>query len=243
MAEALLATKSRKPVLFTRDDHQLLCGPNPITADALLASIEASSGTSGLDVISQSTIPSVMKFLASLSLRYAIISRLFECVDAVLLGPPPTFETPFSRHHEGHVRHCAYGLDARFTGLTLGLYREFEFRAQTADSAAPTPFERARMDLMYLPATHYAPIQWHTVRGYAEFALAEAEATPLGDPERLIVGQLGRMCYSLDLSAPTVASLVERIDRYINHATDASLFFDSSRGVADMYLLPLDGGS
>ncbi|KAJ7151770.1 hypothetical protein C8R43DRAFT_1004318 [Mycena crocata] len=303
MSEVLLATKSRRPILFTRDDQELLCGPDPISAEALLASLEASAETPGSHILYQSMPPfmfqviclarelweaiagdrarlkplsetAVLKFLSSLTLNYAIVSRLLDRADGILASLASAFDTPFllyglsGEEEPGILRRCAYGLVAGFTGLVMGLHREFEYRDQTAHTATFNTFERARMDLLreqtremtalatrtlargirYLPAIHYAPIQWHTVRLYAQFALAEAEAAQVVDNERLrdlatIAGQLGRMCYSLNVSEVPVASLLDRLDAHINNATDVSLFFDSSRALVDMFLLPLDGGA
>ncbi|KAJ7181316.1 hypothetical protein C8R43DRAFT_269257 [Mycena crocata] len=53
MVEALVATKSRKPVLFTRDDQLLLCGPESVSAETLLSSLEATSGSPDVDNFSQ----------------------------------------------------------------------------------------------------------------------------------------------------------------------------------------------
>ncbi|KAJ6480732.1 hypothetical protein C8R47DRAFT_596723 [Mycena vitilis] len=113
MSEALLSTRSRKPMLFTHEDQVLLCGPDPRSAEDLLASLEASTNKPHVRIptmrpytlhISRiarqlwTTITgdhvrrnplsesAVLQFLSSLSLLHAILSRLLVRADTILAG-------------------------------------------------------------------------------------------------------------------------------------------------------------
>ncbi|KAJ7150871.1 hypothetical protein C8R43DRAFT_491623 [Mycena crocata] len=141
-------------------------------------------------------------------------------------------------------------LIAGFVTLVLALHLEFENRDLIADSAVFRAFERARLELLraqthetthlglhalargirYFPPIHYAPQQWHTMRGYAQFALREAAAAPAVDPGAC------RYCDACEPPQRDVllvgpargVSLLEQMEGHIDHPTDVSLFFDSS---------------
>ncbi|KAJ7237045.1 hypothetical protein B0H12DRAFT_1238357 [Mycena haematopus] len=59
MGEALISTRGRKPMLITHEDQLLLCGPEPPSQEAFLASLEAasSSNKSSVDIVVQSMKP------------------------------------------------------------------------------------------------------------------------------------------------------------------------------------------
>ncbi|KAJ7137629.1 hypothetical protein C8R43DRAFT_1019919 [Mycena crocata] len=229
-AEAFLATRNRKPILFTRDDQLLLTGPEPPPPDALLASIEASAGTPGVGVLLEAIKPytlnisslarelwetisgdharlsplsesAVMSFLSSLSLIHAILSRLLDRADSILVTPTPKYAAPIplsGENQDAIVRSCASATAMGFTVLAYALHRELEYRHMTADCATADRHTQTRMEVLraqaremaglgvpvlarairrrYLPAVHYAPLQWHIARDYAQFALLEFEA-------------------------------------------------------------------
>ncbi|KAJ7848014.1 hypothetical protein B0H14DRAFT_2583237 [Mycena olivaceomarginata] len=185
------------------------------------------------------------------------------------------------------VRGCAYGILMGFTGLALPLYRELQQRVgidsgDRNNLAAYACNERMRLlvaqayriaglgvcelarAIRYLDAVHFVPVQRRTLCGYARFALDEAEAVSVVEPERVkdiktISHQLQISGYSQDLfSVPETASLVERFDRYLENANapavNAELFApdetgpvgaldpDTSRMLEDL-LLPFDQAS
>ncbi|KAF8197728.1 hypothetical protein K438DRAFT_1759853 [Mycena galopus ATCC 62051] len=114
MAEALISTRSRKPMLITHEDQLLLCGSEPPSQQEFLASLEASlSGKTNTDLLFQSMKPymfhitalarqlwttitgdhlqpsplsesAVLQFLSALSLNHAIVSHLLALADAAL---------------------------------------------------------------------------------------------------------------------------------------------------------------
>ncbi|KAJ6628179.1 hypothetical protein B0H10DRAFT_1991699 [Mycena sp. CBHHK59/15] len=117
MAEALGATSSRTPILFTRDEQLLLCGVEPAPLEAVLASLEAPTRKSGTSVLfdcfpymfhvtclarqlwetitgdrarlSPVSEVAVIQFLASLSVVHAILSRLLERAESALRTSDP----------------------------------------------------------------------------------------------------------------------------------------------------------
>ncbi|KAJ7908357.1 hypothetical protein B0H13DRAFT_661050 [Mycena leptocephala] len=208
----------------------------------------------------------VLQLLSSLSLNHTILSHLLARADAALAasaGPPRPWVFLLDRKSgDVVVRGCAYGLITGFTGLVLPLYRELELRADSGESSSHA---RARMRLLvsqardlanlavhelarlirYVPAVHYALVQRQTLRDYAHFALDEAEAESVVEAERVrdlqtIVGQLDMAAYSQDLfSSPDAASLMERLERYIENATHPLRHFDPDTILAD-FLFPLD---
>ncbi|KAJ7463685.1 hypothetical protein FB451DRAFT_1265219 [Mycena latifolia] len=124
MFEALRATGSRKPILFTRSDQLLLSGPEPPPPETLLATLEASPRNSGIAPLFQSTRPyafhvtclarqlwetvtgdharlnpvsevAVIQLLASLSVVHAVLTRLLERADAALHTSGPTNQSFF----------------------------------------------------------------------------------------------------------------------------------------------------
>ncbi|KAJ7626657.1 hypothetical protein DFH06DRAFT_1481105 [Mycena polygramma] len=296
MSEALLSTRSRKPMLFTHEDQVLLCGPDPRSAEDLLVSLEASSNKPGVKILTHSMRPytfhisriarqlwttitgdhirrnalsesAVLQFLSSLSLLHAILSRLLVRADDILAGcPPPSHEKwtfPLrGASDEVIVRRCGYGVAIGFTELVFAFHRELELRADAGD--APS-YDRERMRLLqaqaremttlairelarairYLPTVHFDPMQRGTLQDYAQIALQEAEAAPVVDPERVrdlktIADQLGMTAYSLDLSSSQdTMLLLQRLDQYVETASQPADFFDPDRMLADL-LLPLD---
>ncbi|KAJ7132628.1 hypothetical protein C8R46DRAFT_1101593 [Mycena filopes] len=112
MAESLLSTRSRKPILVTPEDQLLLVGPEPLSAEEFLASVEATTNPPA-EVLFDSVKPftlhitrlarqlwstitgdhvrlaplsesAVMQFLSSVSLMQAILSHLLSRADSVL---------------------------------------------------------------------------------------------------------------------------------------------------------------
>ncbi|KAJ7688867.1 hypothetical protein B0H17DRAFT_1067735 [Mycena rosella] len=131
MSEALSATGSRKPVLFTRDDQLLLAGSEPPSPEALLASLEMATRKSGTAPFFQSLGPyffqitclarqlwetitgdrarlnpiseaAIIQFLASLSLMHGILSRLLDrCDPIIIFTPAPTNHNYFLGEDDG----------------------------------------------------------------------------------------------------------------------------------------------
>ncbi|KAJ7848016.1 hypothetical protein B0H14DRAFT_3867311 [Mycena olivaceomarginata] len=161
---------------------------------------------------------------------------------------PPDAIAPFvidnSASEASIVRGCAYGIVMGFAGLALPLYRELQQRVgvdsgDRNDLAAYARNERMRLlvaqahqiagfgvcelarAIRYLEAMHFVPVQRRTLCDYARFALDEAEAATVVEPEcmrdiKTILDQLQISGYSQDLfSVPETASLVERLNRYL----------------------------
>ncbi|KAJ6546672.1 hypothetical protein DFH09DRAFT_1320841 [Mycena vulgaris] len=158
MAEVLRATSSRKPILFSRDDQLLLCGPEPLSPEALLASLERVTRKSPTTLVLSSMAAytfhitclarelwetltgdrarlgpvsegAVIQFLASLSLMHAILSRLLAQCETALLTAHSTDGFPLEEEKTGVLRHCACAFVVGFAGLALPLHRELESRA------------------------------------------------------------------------------------------------------------------
>ncbi|KAJ6540320.1 hypothetical protein B0H19DRAFT_1175442 [Mycena capillaripes] len=235
MIEALISTRSRKPVNVTQQDQLLFCGHEPCSTEDFLASLEA-AGRLGADVLYQAMRPftfhitrlarqlwttiigdhvrhkplsesAVIQFLCSLSLVHAALSHLLARADNILAASatplPPKWSYLLGNATEDMiVRRCAYGATMGFIGLVLPLYNELQLRADANDAPAHV---RNRMCLLrmqacqmvgvavrelarairYLPTVHFDPTQRDTLLGYAQFALNEAMATPLVEPERV----------------------------------------------------------
>ncbi|KAJ7046034.1 hypothetical protein C8F04DRAFT_338444 [Mycena alexandri] len=146
------------------------------------------------------------------------------------------------------ARTCAYGIAMGFVGLVLPLHRELEYRVGLLDAdvnAKPrgsvgAALARERLRLLAAQARgiaalavqqlarairllrwYYAPIHGCTLTECARFALDEAEAAPVLEPERVkdlatIGAQLRIVGYSLDLfSSPETVQLFARLERYI----------------------------
>ncbi|KAJ7307656.1 hypothetical protein DFH08DRAFT_900792 [Mycena albidolilacea] len=326
MAEALMSTRSRKPVLITHEDQLLLCGPEPVSPEEFLASLEAeaSSNKPNAELVFQAMKPylfyivrlarqlwatiagdhlppgppsesATLQFLSSLSIIHTILSHLLTRADAVLAAlaattSPSDAITPLvidnSASDASIVRGCAYGIITGFAGLALPLYRELQQRVgvdsgDRNDLAAYARNERMRLlvaqahrlaglgvcelarAIRYLEAVHFIPVQRRTLCNYAGFALDEAEAAAVVEPEcvrdiKTISDQLQISGYSQDLfSDPETASLVERLDRYLEavNAPPVNVQFgpddlgpvgaldpDTSRMLEDL-LLPFDQAS
>ncbi|KAJ6540321.1 hypothetical protein B0H19DRAFT_1175450 [Mycena capillaripes] len=206
----------------------------------------------------------VLQILSSLSLLHAIISRLLALADTIIATSGATLPQKFSfvlgnATQDIIVRRCAYGAIIGFTGLVFPLHRELELRADAGDA---TSYARTRMNLLraearemmgiavrelarairYFPAIYFDPLQWDMLRDHAQFALDEAAATPVVEPERVrdlatLAGQLRMTTYSLDLQ--DTASLIDRLDQYIENATHPVQFFDPENILGDL-VLPLD---
>ncbi|KAJ7848031.1 hypothetical protein B0H14DRAFT_2768602 [Mycena olivaceomarginata] len=185
-----------------------------------------------------------LQFLSSLSIIHTILSHLLTRADTALAAAATTKPTRCYYTVPSIVRGCAYGIVMGFTGLALPLYRELQQRVgvdsgDRNDLAAYARNERMRLlvaqahriaglgvcelarAIRYLEAMHFVPVQHRTLCDYAWFALDEAEAAAVVEPERVrdiktISDQLQISGYSQDLfSAPETASLVERLNRYL----------------------------
>ncbi|KAJ6540291.1 hypothetical protein B0H19DRAFT_1175381 [Mycena capillaripes] len=297
MAEALLSTRNRKPLLITHEDQLLLCGHEFPTAEEFLVSLETSSKKPGAELLVRAMKPymfhitrlarqlwttitgdhlrlmplsesAVLQFLSALSLTYAILSHMLACADTVLAasGPAPQIAFVLDYKSEGSslVRGCAFGSIIGFTELVIPFYRVLKLRVDEGDIA---PHARERMRLLltqthemvglalrelargfrmrYVPVVRYLPVQRTSMHDYAQFALEEAEATSVVEPDRVrdlatIAQQLGMAGYWTDLSSsPKLAFLIERIDRYVENATRPVDLFDPDNMLADL-LPPLD---
>ncbi|KAJ7694333.1 hypothetical protein B0H17DRAFT_465505 [Mycena rosella] len=183
MAEALRTTIHRKPFLFTLGDQLLLAGPEPPSADTLLASLEVRSGKSAIAILSQSMYPyifhitclarrlwdtltgdharlipvtevAVIQFLGSLTVMHAILSRLLEHVDAAL-SPPITQLSSQLEDLDGPVRRGGWGIGVGFAVLVLRLHHELEYRALSTEGSAHTQerFNLLRVQTRQMAAT------------------------------------------------------------------------------------------
>ncbi|KAJ7301318.1 hypothetical protein DFH08DRAFT_907035 [Mycena albidolilacea] len=142
-----------------------------------------------------------------------------------------------------------------FTDLALPLYRELQQRVNVGvnpgdvdDLASCARNERlrllvakahrlaglgmrefARMMRYIAPVWHFLPVQRKTLCDYVRFALDDAEAAAVMEPERMmdmkmIFHQLQLSGYSQDLfSVPETALLVERLDRYLENANASTV--------------------
>ncbi|KAJ7473382.1 hypothetical protein FB451DRAFT_1558619 [Mycena latifolia] len=195
MAEALRATSSRKPILFTCGDQILLTGPEPPSAETLLGSLESSSENSGT-VLSQSMRPytfhvtclarqlwetitgdharlsplsegAAIQFLASLSSIHAILTRLLVHADNLLASG-----SKISGDDRALVRNCGLGIGLGFAVIALPLHREFEHRERTS-SINDGGHAQERLRLLRAQAREMA------VLGVREFARALRYLPPI----------------------------------------------------------------
>ncbi|KAJ7243350.1 hypothetical protein C8J57DRAFT_63952 [Mycena rebaudengoi] len=162
MAEALIATKHRKPMVITKHDHILICGPEPCSLQALLASLEKSPRRQNGSVLFPSMRPyifhitclarqlhetitgdparlyplsegAVLDLMGSLSVVQTILSLLFEQIDAVVLD----YLTSTSIVSNGvTARRCGFAIALSFTSILLPFYRELERRINAPDVVA-----------------------------------------------------------------------------------------------------------
>ncbi|KAJ7477432.1 hypothetical protein FB451DRAFT_1242467 [Mycena latifolia] len=286
LAEALRATSSRKPILFTRGDQVLLTGLEPPSAESLLRSLESSTRHCDTALLLQSTKSymfhvtgvarqlwetitgdharlrpvsegAVIQVLASLSVIHAILTRLLEHADAVLvdLGSMKTL-WPLPDDDRGLERNYAFGISLGFATIALPLHHELDYRertcpaqecrhaqcrrllrAQAREMALLGVREFARA-IRYLPPIHFVQIKLSTVRDYARFALGEAEGARMVSPEQVqdletIAGELILWGYSLDLcSSPEDAALIDRLAAFISSVRRVSEFITPA-GVPD----------
>jgi hypothetical protein len=142
-----------------------------------------------------------------LTLTHAILSHLLARADAIVAASgaepePKPFVLDEESSEDAIARRCAYGLVTGFTGLVLPLYRELELRV---DSREGSSLARDRMRLLvaqvremarlavrelargirYLPAAPFLPVQRQILGDYAQFALEDAEAGSVVEPERV----------------------------------------------------------
>ncbi|KAJ7275737.1 hypothetical protein C8J57DRAFT_1714294 [Mycena rebaudengoi] len=125
MEEALFATKHRKPILISKHDQLLICGPEPCSLQALLATLEKCAGTPHFSVVFHAMKPflfhvtclmrqlhetiigdhprlyplseaAVLDFMGSLSIIQTILSLLIEQVDAALLESLTSVNMPYN---------------------------------------------------------------------------------------------------------------------------------------------------
>ncbi|KAJ7046057.1 hypothetical protein C8F04DRAFT_1063251 [Mycena alexandri] len=302
MAETLLSARRRKPILVTMGDQILLSGAESRSLEQFLASIEASAEKPGSKVLFDAMKPyafhvthlarelwetiigdhvrlaplsesAVTQFISSISLVYAVLTRLLSRVDTLCAASSGAGDIgAFSRNHEWSedrvVRGCAYGIIMGFVGLVLPLHRELEYRVGLLDAAAAdvangvnvgATLARERLGLLAaqarviaalaipelarairLPRWYYAPIQVRTLADCVRFALDEAEAAPVLEPERVkdlatIGAQLRIVGYSLDLlSSPETAQLLARLERYTETPAMDSYFSSGSIDLASL---------
>ncbi|KAJ6536924.1 hypothetical protein B0H19DRAFT_1382752 [Mycena capillaripes] len=208
----------------------------------------------------------VLRFLSALSLTHAILSHMLARADTVLAasGPAPqiAFVLDYKSDKSSIVRGCAFGSIMGFTGLVIPLYRVLQLHVDEGDIATHA---RERMRLLstqaremvglavrelaramrYVPVARYLPVHRTSMCDYAQFALDEAEATSVVEPDRVrdlatIAGQLGMAGYWTDLSSsPELALLIERLDRYVENAMRPVDLFDPDTMLADL-IPPLD---
>ncbi|KAJ7152056.1 hypothetical protein C8R46DRAFT_1303519 [Mycena filopes] len=292
MAEALISTRDRKPILITLEDQLLLYGVDPPSAEEALSKIEAATkkpdATALFDTAKAymfhitrlarqlwSTITSdhartkplsesaVLQFLSALSIIHAILSHMLAHADALLAATPPLS----AQDHHG-LSGLVHGLFMGFTSLALPVYLELvEFRGREAQPADEHARGRLRLleaqarsmtaqavhelacSMRYLPNVLYSPLL--RLVGYAQFALDEAEAAPVRDPERVedlatIANHLSIVAYSHDLTGLPELALLERLDRYLQspvvqpQSSELSGFTGMDTGMLEDLLFPLD---
>lgn len=148
----------------------------------------------------------VLDFLSALSHLHAILSHMLARADAVLehAEPPPqtAFVLDYNLSENNVVRGCAFGGVVGFTGLVFPFYRELELRADVGDLPCHA---RERMRLLvtqaremvalgvrelargirHIPVVRYLPVQRTTMLDYAQFALDQAEAISVVEPDRV----------------------------------------------------------
>lgn len=273
MGEVLSATSSRKPILITHSDQLLLSGLEPASAEALLASLDASVRPSDLIVLLLALRPyifhvtclarqlwdtitgdnvrlsplsevAVIRLLSALSVTHAILTRLLERIDTALLVPVPK-TSPAHVNHD-LLRKCAMVISTSFAIIALSLHRELEYRERTGTTDESAHIQ-ARMGLLraqardmallgtralcrairQLPPIHFLEIKLSTLRDYAQFALADAEAAPFVSHEQLadletLAQEIALQGYSLDiLASPETALLLSRLEVYLANAQNA----------------------
>ncbi|KAJ7480808.1 hypothetical protein FB451DRAFT_1556320, partial [Mycena latifolia] len=201
MVEALIATGSRKPILFNRGDQVLLAGPEPPSAESLLGSLNSSTRHGGTDMFFQSLRPylfhvtgvaqqlwetitgdharlspvsegAVIQVLASLSIIHGILTHLLERADAALLTPGSNKTWPYPDDDRGFERNCAYAISLGFAIIALPLHHELEYRDR-ACSLHDGGHTQARMRLLRAQAREMA------VLGVRAFARAIRYLPPL----------------------------------------------------------------
>ncbi|KAJ7668283.1 hypothetical protein B0H14DRAFT_3909707, partial [Mycena olivaceomarginata] len=226
MAEALMSTRSRKPVLITHEDQLLLCGPEAVSPEEFLASLEAeaSSNKPKAEVVFQAMKPylfniirlarqlwatiagdhlppgppsesAALQFLSSLSIIHTILSHLLTRAEVVLAALAttqthlmllPARYRQLRQRSEHRARVCRVGADSGDRNDLAAYARNERMRllvAQAHRIAGLGVCELARA-IRYLEAVHFVPVQRRTLCDYARFALDEAEAAAVVEPER-----------------------------------------------------------
>ncbi|KAJ7730153.1 hypothetical protein B0H16DRAFT_1585575 [Mycena metata] len=170
MAEALISVNCRKPMLITLEDQLLLYGPDPPSAEKVLAAIEASTKkpdpvvlfeaakaylfhvtrlardlwttiNGDLARVKSLSESAVISYLSSLSLIHAILSHMLSHGDLLLTASPPLLN---ANDHHG-VSGLMHGIVMGFTALVHPVYRELEFRMNKDELDDHT---RERMNLL-----------------------------------------------------------------------------------------------
>ncbi|KAJ6540319.1 hypothetical protein B0H19DRAFT_1175434 [Mycena capillaripes] len=210
----------------------------------------------------------VLQFLSALSLTHAILSHMLACADAVLAASGPAPQIAFVLGYRSDIssiaRGCAFRIITGFAGLVLPLYQVLQLRVE---EGGITSHARERMRLLltqagemvrlavrelaramrYVPVVRYLPVQHTSMHHYAQFALDEAEAASVVEPDRVrdlatIAGHLRMAGYWTDFSSsPELTLLIERLDRYVENATRPVDLFDPDTMLADF--IPRSDGS
>ncbi|KAJ7501917.1 hypothetical protein B0H11DRAFT_2275079 [Mycena galericulata] len=173
MAEAILSTQRRTPMLFTLNDQLILYGPEPSSLDDMFASLQVSAQIPALYLLwvymtqylfhipclareLSDTIngdyarlkplseTAVIRFLTNLSVLHSIVSLLLDRIDEILA--PPVDGTLFrvTMDAESVARRCVYTMVLAFASLVLPFYREIEGRADP-DNWAPDRMQALRV--------------------------------------------------------------------------------------------------
>ncbi|KAJ7134563.1 hypothetical protein C8R44DRAFT_770813 [Mycena epipterygia] len=187
---------------------------------------------------------SVIKFLSSLSTLQSILALAFDQLESSADTPVLFLQLPCSRGNGFHNRMhaCAFVMSVGFTGLVLALHQEIEYRAtqDTHDThTTQNPWVQDRTGFLRLQVHEITSLavgyvtrtlqlmpllplvghfDWSSLRGWAQFCLAEADAAGAIPPARVkvfetIISSLKLIGYSWDL--PQSSGLIERMEAYV----------------------------
>ncbi|KAJ6575738.1 hypothetical protein DFH09DRAFT_1150937 [Mycena vulgaris] len=190
MAEALISTRARLPVLFTLNDQLLLCGPETSSLEAFLASLEKAPQKPGLSLLWSSMTPyllhvtclarqlsetitgdyarlnplsesAAIQFLSALSLLHSILSLLLDHIDAALTSHADT-ASPFLLDPTSQESVARACAYGVIVGFTT-LVRAFhhELEYRATDADAAAPRTRERIRLFRRQAHEMAVLGAH----------------------------------------------------------------------------------
>ncbi|KAJ6480313.1 hypothetical protein C8R45DRAFT_1005156 [Mycena sanguinolenta] len=177
MGEGLVSARSRTPMIVTSQDQLLLSGPEPLSLETLLSSLENSANDSSLSFLWASMRPymfhatrlsrqmydtitgdfarinplsevAVRNLIDSLSKLHSILELLLDRIDMVTTPPGSNPPTVLDDSSVDAVaRAAAYGVCFGFSGLALPFYREMQYR-ETTDTTPQSERTRTRMQTL-----------------------------------------------------------------------------------------------